>query len=277
MIPKKGITLLLLILPFSSFSQYAEKIVSGRPGQANGLFGVGKSIYQVQTGFRFSESNLGNSIVKNTNKTFDNSTLFRVGLFEKTEIRAGIRYNIRDKFKVENSLFPRPISGPAAESENVQNGLSNWNLGIRQKLTNQKGIIPAIGIQGSALFGGLINYETDAIAYQLRLLLQHKIAKKLTLNTNITTVNKTESLNYTFSLSYPISPSLRIIGEMYRVKYFNNLNFKTQIMNNFYLGFGFWISDNLQLDVFGGCGYNGATFRTKFISTGLSYRINRRS
>ncbi|MFT7086226.1 MAG: hypothetical protein ACJAV5_001950 [Vicingaceae bacterium] len=52
MIPKKGITLLLLILPFSSFSQYVEKIVCGRPGQANGPFAAGKRVFQVQTGFR---------------------------------------------------------------------------------------------------------------------------------------------------------------------------------------------------------------------------------
>lgn len=277
MIPKKGIILIFFILPFYTFSQYNEKIGSGRPGVANGPFGVGKKIYQVQTGFRFSESNVGTSFVNNTNKTFDNSTIFRIGLFEKTEVRASVQYNIRDQFKVENSLFPRPVADTAGNLENVQNGLSNWNLGVRQNLSEQKNIIPAIGIQLTALFGGFKNYETDAIAYQLRLLLQHKFLKKLVLNTNLTAATKTETLSYTFSLNYLICPSVRIVGEIYGVKYFNDANLKTQITNNFDLGIGYWLSNNLQLDLFGGFGYNGATFRTKFISTGLSYRINRRS
>ena len=277
MIQKKGIILIFFILPFYTFSQYNEKIGSGRPGVANGPFGVGKKIYQVQTGFRFSESNVGTPFVNNTNKTFDNSTIFRIGLFEKTEVRASAQYNIRDQFKAENSLFPQHISDPASKLETVQNGISNWNLGIRQNLSEQKNIIPALGIQLTALFGGLKNYKTEAVAYQLRLLLQHKIAKKLVLNTNLTATTKTESLSYTFSLNYPISPTLRVVGEMYGIKYFNNANFKTQITNNFDLGIGYWLSNNLQLDLFGGFGYNGATFRSKFISTGLSYRINRRS
>jgi len=64
---------------------------------------------------------------------------------------------------------------------------------------------------------------------------------------------------------------------MYGVAYFNEVNLEKDVTNNFDFGIGYWIIDNLQVDLFGGFGYNGSTFRSKFISTGLSYRINRRN
>jgi hypothetical protein len=276
MIVNKGIFLALFVLPLCLFSQYTEKIGSGRPGQANGPFGVGKNIYQVQTGFRLSEVDSEYFIFKLNTEIIDNSTMFRIGLFERTELRAGIDYNIRDKFREENTVL-QSQSRTSNREERVLNGVSNMSLGIRQNLTQQKKALPAIGIQATALLGGLNDYKTDVVAVQFRLLLQHKITKNLLLNTNLTTATETENLSYTFSLNYLITPSIRLVGEMYGVAYFNEVNLEKDVTNNFDFGIGYWISDNLQVDLFGGFGYNGSTFRSKFISTGLSYRINRRN
>ena len=276
MIVNKGIFLALFVLPLCLFSQYTEKIGSGRPGQANGPFGVGKNIYQVQTGFRLSEVDSEYFIFKLNTEIIDNSTMFRIGLFERTELRAGIDYNIRDKFREENTVL-QSQSRTSNREERVLNGVSNMSLGIRQNLTQQKKALPAIGIQATALLGGLNDYKTDVVAVQFRLLLQHKITKNLLLNTNLTTATETENLSYTFSLNYLITPSIRLVGEMYGVAYFNEVNLEKDVTNNFDFGIGYWIIDNLQVDLFGGFGYNGSTFRSKFISTGLSYRINRRN
>jgi len=276
MIVNKGIFLALFVLPLCLFSQYTEKIGSGRPGQANGPFGVGKNIYQVQTGFRLSEVDSEYFIFKLNTEIIDNSTMFRIGLFERTELRAGIDYNIRDKFREENTVL-QSQSRTSNREERVLNGVSNMSLGIRQNLTQQKKALPAIGIQATALLGGLNDYKTDVVAVQFRLLLQHKITKNLLLNTNLTTATETENLSYTFSLNYLITPSIRLVGEMYGVAYFNEVNLEKDVTNNFDFGIGYWISDKLQVDLFGGFGYNGSTFRSKFISTGLSYRINRRN
>ena len=183
MIVNKGIFLALFVLPLCLFSQYTEKIGSGRPGQANGPFGVGKNIYQVQTGFRLSEVDSEYFIFKLNTEIIDNSTMFRIGLFERTELRAGIDYNIRDKFREENTVL-QSQSRTSNREERVLNGVSNMSLGIRQNLTQQKKALPAIGIQATALLGGLNDYKTDVVAVQFRLLLQHKITKNLLLNTN---------------------------------------------------------------------------------------------
>jgi hypothetical protein len=275
---KKGIVLSLLILPICGYSQFAEKIVSARPGQANGPFGVGKNVYQIQTGFKYDYWQNEGSGSELTNKLFDNSTILRIGIFENTELRGSFQLNILDRYFLENNNFQTPDQTGNLESklENTQQGISKSSLGIRQNINNQSGFIPAIGVQLTTLFGGLNDYKMNTVDVQLRLLLQHKILKKLVLNTNFTASLETENLAYTFSLSYPLTEKLRIVGEMYGIKYFNDSFYNNTISTNFDAGFGYLINSNFQIDLFGGFGKHNEFHSEFFISTGLSYRINRR-
>lgn len=59
------------------FSKYSEKIGSGRPGQSNSPFGVGKHIYQVQTGIIFSEVDLDTFTQKLNSEKIKNNTILK--------------------------------------------------------------------------------------------------------------------------------------------------------------------------------------------------------
>lgn len=250
--------------------------MTARPGQANGPFSVGKRVYQVQTGFRYSESELNYNFEKTGREIFDKSTIFRIGIFEKTELRGGLTYNLSEKITQRRVTIQDLLFGLKGEPSNTINGVSGWSLGFRQNLIAQRNFIPAVGVQLTALFGGSNNYITNVIDYQLRILLQHKILKKVVLNTNFTSSIETENINYVFSLSYPLSSKFRIVTELFGTKYFEHPVFDYELTNNFDLGVGYLLSNNLQLDLFGGLGKNGSKLKSYFLSTGLSYRLNTR-
>lgn len=259
--------------PYIISAQYAEKIVSGRPGQSNGPFGVGKNIYQVQSGFTYKKRIYKPSSFKIKDESFSNTSVFRIGILEKTELRGGYNFNFIETSKVS---YPEPNSNSGYIQESKYN-LENLSLGIRQNLLSQKGVIPATGFQFTALFDENATFKSDIILYQFRLLLQHKIIENLILNTNLTAVYQSQNFDYTFSLQYALSQKTRFVAEMFGTKFNENFSLGVGFYNNFDVGFGYFVTDNFILDFSIGHGYFFDVQNNYFISTGFSYRINKRN
>ncbi len=252
-----------------STAQYAEKIASGRPGQANDPFSVGKGIYQIQSGLDFInvESDFGNRETELS--AWNQNSLIRLGIFERFEVRIGYGYQIREQFSTNiTTEFPEE-----------QSGFNAFQFGLRHNIIMQKGIIPTIGIQFTTRFGGLNVYRQNRFSYEGKLLLQHKISEKLVLNTNFS-LEYNDQVDYTFgryvfSFAYSLTDRLSVLAEAYGIV----------DSNDFYLffdgGFGYLLSNNLQLDIFGGYGNNkiggeNSKIESYFVSLGFSYRINTR-
>lgn len=265
---KSSIFLILCLCFKISSAQYAEKIVSGRPGQANGPFSVGKGIYQIQSGLDFNnvKSDFGSEIA--TSYSINQNSVFRIGLFEHSEFRFAYGYQIKDELSSNLNEFIEELSG-----------FNALQLGFRQNLMKQKSIIPAIGIQLTAKFGGFDRYEREQYNYEAKLLLQHHINEALTLNTNISAEYNDQQNNtlgrYVLSFGYSLTEKIGLVAEAYGT--FNENN--TDIL--FDAGISYLLSPNFQLDAYTGYGSNkiageSPTIESYFISLGFSYRINTR-
>lgn len=276
---------LLVVSPFFAFSQFNETIVSGRPGFSNGPFSIGKNVYQIQSGLTVNEEFY---VLYDTpdfvreDKTFERerliineriaSSVIRIGILEKTELRVGYNYQ-KNTFLLNNADLGRFQERIKTDESD---GLSKVAIGVRQNFSAQRNFIPAIGLQFTTTFDFEATEQSEILAYQLRLLLQHKIIDKLVLNTNLTTSIEDSNFDYLFSLSYAISKKFRTVAEFYGTKFNDDLwrgNTTTKSAN---LGVGYLFNNNFQLDLFGGRGIGEDDYKTYFVSTGFSYRLNRR-
>lgn len=258
-----------MLLSHFAQAQYNETIVSGRPGQSNGPFGVGKGVYQIQSGTAFSESmtDFGNHETKL--KDWNQNSIIRLGVFERFEVRMAYSYQMKEQFSTTLNT----------ESPIEQSGFNDFQFGLRHNIIKQNGLIPAIGIQFTTRFGGLGNYQRDRFSYEGKLLLQHKLSDKLSLNSNLSLEYNDETDytfgRYVFSFGYTLSDRLSIVAEAYGTA-------DDKAIELFFDGgFGYLLSNNLQLDIYGGYGQNtigksDITTTSYFVSVGFSYRINTR-
>ena len=261
--------MLLVLLGNLAHAQYNETIVTGRPGQANGPFAVGKGIYQTQIGVDFNRVTADYGIRETEAVSWNQNSVFRLGMFEHTEFRIAYGYAFKETFSSD-------ITSEFAEE---QSGLNTFQLGMRQNLIKQYGIIPAIGIQFTTIFGGLDRYTRDKFNYEGKLLLQHKISDKLLLNSNFS-IEYNDEIDYTFgryvfSFGYNLTDRLSLLAEAY-----GTID-KTDFQVFFDAGVGYLLNNNVQLDFYGGYGQNtndefDVKLKSYFVSAGISFRINTR-
>lgn len=275
----KSVLLILITfcISFISNAQYSETIVSGRPGQSNGPFGVGKGVFQLQSGINFNNSTLEEDAfnLNRESEIIGHSTMFRYGLFEKTELRGFYSVLLRDQLRRKATFI---------SSESNLSGFNNFTIGIRQHFIKQNGILPSVGLQLTAILGGLDDYETNTKLYQLRLLLQHKIFENLTLNTNFTydyhpDIDQ-DDLDFVFSFGYRLSQKVGLVAELYGTYNSDEVNEvvgKTDLLLD--AGISYLVNKDLALDVFGGYDIaegESAKLTRSFVSVGVSYRIHNR-
>lgn len=263
---------LLLALPQLVYSQYSETIASGRPGNANGPFSVGKGVYQVQFGQNFIQST--NSASSNYKGFLPEEriisgpdVLFRIGIKEDFELRIGAAYTFSEKVNYTPSEFNEQFSG-----------LNTFVIGVRQNLFAQKGILPATAIQFTTNFGGVNEYKKELPDASFRLNLANKIGEKLNLNWNF--ISRWEPDNssitgfYIFSFSYPILKDLTISAEV-----FGNIDETTKLNGG--IGLSYILNSNFQIDAYGSYGKNeiergNITQELFTMNAGISYRIVKR-
>lgn len=268
-----SITLSILFLANNAaFAQFAENIASGRPGNANGAFSVGKGVYQVQAGYNYfnttlkPNASLAGTVPKNQILN-GGDVLFRIGIKEDVELRLGGVFVGSEKTDASDISPSRTTSG-----------LQAVNIGIRNLLFKQKGILPATAIQFAANFGGSEDYKKSNPDATFRINFSNLIAKKLNLNWNFSSRWAPDNSNivgfYIFSFSYPLIGALTATAET-----FGNIEEQTTVNGGF--GLSYIINSNFQLDAYGSYGskeIQGGKIQQEdlYISTGISFRLVKR-
>jgi hypothetical protein len=261
------IFLFLNLLSTAATAQFSERIATGRPGQANGPFSVGKAIYQIQTGIDFGEKTTEDDQLVQKRGFVSNASTFRVGIKEDVELRANYQFQIKDK-------TIQPTEG------SQQNGFRTLGIGVRQFLFEQNRLLPAFGLQLTLLNQGFQkSKQLQHSDLELRIIAQHRISPKLSLNTNLSfrrSLHERETISpYVLSFRYLIHEKWRIVWEAYGTIR------KRDISLLYDIGLGYFINKNFQLDLYGGYAENkvgefGPEINEWFVSSGLSYRLNKR-
>lgn len=253
----------LCLLNFNSaVAQYSEKIASGRPGQAISAQTTGKHVFQLETGFDLGgwERSVGN--IKT--QSMLNATLLRFGLLNKLEIHSGWEFR-SDKAFIDNEEFWSA------------SGMSFSSIGIRHNVFEGDGKKPSLGYQVSAKLNILTDdYNPDGIAPHFILTSGMSLTDKLgiTLNSGINFgYESADALIYIVNLGLGLSENSFFFAEMY-----GDVNISESVTGGkfhpkFDFGYGFFLSDNIQLDLLGGYTWiNEAT--EYFVSVGFSWRLN---
>ncbi len=243
------------LLSQTTFAQFGKTIRTGRPGASIGAYTVGKKVFQIQTGFNYNEREFDNVFGSNT---WIFNTVFRYGIFEKLEVSGVV--NVRS----DETLT---VTG----TEN-QFGVSNTQIGLRYNILEQKGAIPAIGLQSRLLLKAQsIDYRRENLGASLVLATGNKITDWFSVTTNWGIVlmgnggdpNSLYAINASFSLTEKWAVFAEVFGS------FNSFS------ANYDAGFSYLINNDLQLDASAGWqGQNGLV--DIFIDFGLSCRWHNR-
>ncbi len=250
----KSILLIISISIISNllFGQFNETIRAGRPGQAIGAFSLGEKVIQIQSGIMINQID---EAMTETHSLSEN-TVIRLGIFEKFEISGVINW------QTENIMF----NG----TEVKRKGISDTQFGGRINILENKGAVPAIGLQGRVLLKVQNNdFKRENLGSIFILATGNKITDWLSMGTNFGVVwsgNNTDPTSlYILNFSYGITEKIGGFTELY-----GNFN---DFATNYDAGISILVNDNLQLDFSGG--WQGDNGRDDwFLDAGVSWRFH---
>jgi hypothetical protein len=257
-----------VIVTGAASAQYSESIISGRPGQAIASQTPGKGVFQLETGFDRSASSWTESNPLGTS-TFDsvsvlNATLLRFGILNKLEIHSGWEFR-DDKLSVGDKV------------DKIASGMSFASFGIRHNLIEGGGKKPSLAYQVSAK----LNILADE--YNAKRILPHFMftsGMSLTDNLGITLNSGMDfgdqdayAWLYIVNFGYSLSDKLFTFAELYGGVDVSADAAGDQFNPYFDGGFGYFVNNDLQLDVLGGYAANN-NVEEYFVSVGLSWRLN---
>ena len=242
---------LLIISITNSFSQFSESISSDRPGQSNGPNTVGKMVLQLQTGMEFGGYKSDNF---KTNY-FSLPAVIRFGITDKIELQTLWGY---DNIKVENSDFSIK-------------GISMAAFGLRFNIFEETEKAPAVGfefIYKTRMISK--DYKPDHPSTKFNIMASKGFSDLISVTTNLGADFDGDGGQpggfYTLNLVLSVTDQLSVFFENYG-------NFNGDDFDTFFdFGGAYLLNENLQLDIYGGFGYNDDIFNY-FVSGGVSYRI----
>lgn len=235
------------------FAQYNETIVSDRPGQSNSPYTVGKMVLQFQTGPQFDGANADNY----KSSIFSWPAFIRFGISDKIELQTLWSYK-SDKEEYYNFDFRF-------------SGLNSADFGLRFNIFEETDKAPALGFE--VLYKTKIrssDFKPDHPSARLNLMASKTINDLFSITANLGTDfdgnDGGPEAFYTLNLVFVVNEELSVFFENYGN--FTSDNFDTY----FDFGGAYILNPNLQLDLYGGFGYNDDTF-SYLVSGGVSYRI----
>lgn len=240
------------IICYSSFAQYNETIVSDRPGQSNAANTLGKMVLQVQTGPQFGGERRDNC----QSNTFMWPAVIRFGIAEKVDLITVWGY---ESSKVE--FFDQELTA---------NGINTADLGLRFNIFEETAAAPALGFE--AYYKTKMrseDYRPENTSAKFNLMASKSLTGILSISTNLGVDFDGDGGNsegfYTLNLAMGVTDELSLFFENYGF-------FGDDFDSYFDFGGGYLLNNNLQLDLYGGFGYNDDLF-SFFVTGGVSYRI----
>lgn len=209
--------LIFCLISNFSFSQTAESIRSGRPGNASGAFSVGKNVFQLENGI------IGYSDFSNSS-SLANSLYMRYGISEKVEV------NLTTDLSIASGSSQLGYGGP--------------NVGLKFNWFDNHADRFSFGTVLSHNFGSL--WDGSLNATSINNIFIYNITEKFGVNVNVQVDYQGESktlesfaiLNFGYSL--PDNNSIYIEGTQYLLQ---------SSFTNLRLGWSKLLTDNFQVDV----------------------------
>ncbi len=232
---KLKIAVVLLCLVQQANAQLTEPINTDRPDQSDGTYVLEKKYLQIENGITIA------------NKTITNNLMLRYGITKSTELRLLSDFG---KFDGINGFAPIAIS-------------------IKQRLIENKGIVPAITLVGYLRYEEIASkaFRTNNKSYSFLIAFQNDITDKLSVGYNVGTSNGLKNINFTTSVGYGLSTKFTGF-----VEYFSNFEKMEKPSHNIDGGILYLINNRLQLDI--AIGSSIIDNENYYFTTGVSYRFN---
>lgn len=241
------------VLTKEASCQFNETIRTGRPGQAIGGFAVGEKIVQFQQGIEYFSSDNNDY----NQQGYLSNNVIRFGVMERVEISAVIDYKF-EKWATDSLKWSL-------------NGISNFQLGFRVHLNDQKKWIPATGFQFQLRIPNISkDYRVQHLAPAATFVATWSLPHETLLSANWVmeydgnnpVVTGKYIINYSFPLSGKWSGFIENYGQLRG----------TVFQTRFDGGIAFLMNSNIQFDLSAGVGQNQKT-RDFFVGSGISYRF----
>ncbi|MCW5915149.1 MAG: transporter [Chitinophagaceae bacterium] len=230
-------SLLVLCLCISGISQaQKEKINTDRPDQSDGIYTVSKGSFQLENGLMIAD------------RVFENNLLLRYGVGRTTELRLLV-----DAGKEQDNKGVNPIT-----------------FSVKQRIVQQRNILPAISFSGYLSYGKLASkeFQSDTWGSELTLAFENEITDRFTLGYNVGTTHRFDNLILTAGLGYDATEKVSAYLE-----YFSTIA-STLSEHNIDAGLLYLVHPQMQLDIAVGHSLFASEDRL-FTTFGISYRFDK--
>lgn len=257
---KKSLPICFMLFGLCLTAQETENpygpINTDRPDQTESPFVVSKGLFQIETGFLYTEYSPGGVTVK---ETVYNTTLLRYGLLDNLELRLGL-----DVSKVEID--------PGTRTGSEVSGTKPFYAGFKIGVAEEKGLLPQIGFLGGVFlpFAASEEFRPAGVGGDFRFAFSHTLSDRFDFSYNFGFSWNGDSpfVSYVYSavLGYGFTDKLSGFVELY-----GDLpeNAPGNLLAD--AGFTYLLSDRLQIDLAGGTGLT--TEQDFYIGAGISFRL----
>ena len=200
-----------LFISANSAIAQVESINTDRPDQSDGVYTIPKNTFQLENGITIAK------------QTVINNLMLRYGLTPSTEIR--LLLDVGKEFENKGLL---PVS-----------------LSFKQRIIEQKEIIPAMTLVGYVVFEQLASkdFKGNKLPFEIKMAFENEINEKFSIGYNLGTSNQFKNLNLSAALGYNITDKISTF-----VEYFSTLS-KNGNEHNIDTGIMYVINPKLQIDI----------------------------
>lgn len=251
---KTDFLFVLLFLPFFSFSQ--DEIETDRPDQTECSSVVEPGLFQIE---------LGNDYSKETNEEYNShlvnfaSSLFRIGLFNRVELRIIAGEHQVNRYEFENKTIG-------------ENGFSPIQIGAKISICNENKVIPQTALIAHVQTPlASEKFSSKSFLPNFRFSMSHSFPKDIKLGYNLGMEwenNLDEPIYiYTLTLGKTLVPKFGMYIELFG-------DFAPNILPKctYDMGFTYLLKPNIQFDISGGIGLNQSS-QDFYIACGFSIRL----
>lgn len=254
------ISLLILCQSISLLAQESDlntPLITDRPDATESPSVAPVGTLQIETGAFYEEVKDENLLFKNS--TY-NTTLLRIGLLERMELRIG--WDFTEIKTVRDNI----------ELNGIQNGLSPLLLGTKVNITKENGLLPEIGLIGHLYlpFTASNDFKPETTGVDFRFSFAHTLSESSSLSYNIGAEWGDDSPEaayiYTLAYGYSITDRFGIYVELY-----GDFPEDDKANHLWDAGLTYLINNSIQLDATVGSGINNG--QKILLSGGLSIRL----